>query len=347
MANFEIPPYFKLKSSLEYENNINYNTYQVLYIIIRHLFTELAFAKNDQIPESYVKKFNIKNLQFPLTFNGLQKLIKQNKHLPLSINVICDAEGTISNLGIISNEKNKNRNVLQLLMFKTDTSNNSIDPVFQKFEQTKKLEIMPQIHYFYKIINVQKLLNYRDYIMSNKKIKNSQRNSYCENCFLKFRSKTKMIKHYKTCVDNQNLIYPKEGAKLAFSNGTRSYKVPVLGFCDFESVLQRNSERMHCNQCNKDECQCNVSRTQNINEHRPIGYSIMFVDSQNKVFFQESYAGVDCVKHFFKRLKHYEQVVDKQKQIYKKVDQISATSKEWDLYDMTEKCHICKKTFFK
>ena len=71
----------------------------------------------------------------------------------------------------------------------------------------------------------------------------------------------------------------------------------------------------------------------------------MFVDSQNKVFFQESYAGVDCVKHFFKRLKHYEQVVDKQKQIYKKVDQISATSKEWDLYDMTEKCHICKKPF--
>ena len=198
-------------------------------------------------------------------------------------------------------------------MFKTDTSNNLIDLIYKKFDKNNKLRIMPQNHYFYKIINVQKLLNYRDYIISNKKINNAQRHFYCENCFLKFRSKAKMIKHYKTCIDNQHLIYPEKGAKLAFSNVTHSSKVPVLGFCDFESVLQRNSERLHCKQCNKDECQCNVSRTQNINQHRPIGYSIMFVDSKNKVFFQEAYAGEDCVRYFFKRLKYYEEVVETRK----------------------------------
>ena len=109
MSNFEIPPYFKNKSALEFEKNMEYNKYQILYIIIRHLFLEVAYAKNNQIDKSYVKKFNLKNLTFPLTFNGLQKLIKNNKHLPISVNVICDAEGTISNLGIISNEKNKKK----------------------------------------------------------------------------------------------------------------------------------------------------------------------------------------------------------------------------------------------
>ena len=345
MENFEIPPYFKIKSALEYQNNVKYNKYQVLYIIIRHLFPELAYAKNNQIDKSYIQKFNIKKLEFPLTFIGLQKLIKKNKHLPINVNVIYDAEGTISNLGLISNKKNNKKNVLHLLMFKTDTSDNSTDFVFQKFDKNKKLEIKPQNHYFYKIINIQKLLNYRDYILSEKKIKSAQRNFYCEKCFLRFRSREKMIRHYKTCVDNQNLIYPKKGAQLAFSNVTHSTKVPVLGFCDFESVLQRNSERSHCKQCNKDECQCNASKTQNINIHRPIGYSIMFVDSKNKVFFEEAYAGVDCVKHFFERLKHYEKIVEAKKQIFKKVKQINATPEEWELFYETKECHICKKPF--
>ena len=77
MEFFEIPLYFKKKSALEYDDKIKYNKFQVLYIIIRHLFSELAFAKNNQIPNSYVNKFKLKGLTFPLSFNGLQKLIKK------------------------------------------------------------------------------------------------------------------------------------------------------------------------------------------------------------------------------------------------------------------------------
>ena len=56
---------------------MKYHKYTVLYIIIRHLFSELAFAKNNQIPESYVEKFDLRKLTFPLTFNSLQKLLKK------------------------------------------------------------------------------------------------------------------------------------------------------------------------------------------------------------------------------------------------------------------------------
>ena len=119
----------------------------------------------------------------------------------------------------------------------------------------------------------------------------------------------------------------------------------MLGFCDFESVLQRNCERVHCKQCKKDECQCNVSKTQDINQHRPIGYSILFVDSEDNVFFQEEYAGEDCVKHFFKRLKHYEKVVENHKKNFKKVTKIKATLTEWKLYKKANECYICHKPF--
>ena len=346
METFEIPPYFKNKSALEFENNAKYDKYDVLYIIIRHLFSEMSFAKNNQIPDTYVKKFNLKQLSFPLTFNGLQKLIKKNKHMPITVNVLCDAEGTISNFGTISNKKrNKMKNVLQLLMFKIDSTTSSVDTVFEKFDVNKKLQIMPQHHVFYKIKNVQKLLNYREYILSGKKSTSSQRNFYCEKCFLRFRSEIKMTSHLKTCNDKQKLIYPEKGAKLAFSKISRCSKVPIVGFCDFESVLQRKSERSHCKQCNKVECQCNVARTQDINKHRPIGYSIMFVDGEDKVFLQEEYAGEDCVKHFFKRLIHYESLVENQKQKYQNVIPIKATPDEWKLYEEAQQCYICKKPF--
>ena len=111
MKNFEIPHYYKNKSYLEYENNKKYNKYRVLYIIIRHLHKEVAYAKDNQIPLSYVKKFNLKKISFPLTFANLQKLIRQNKHIPIKINVFCDYNGAISNLGIISNKKNSRENI--------------------------------------------------------------------------------------------------------------------------------------------------------------------------------------------------------------------------------------------
>ena len=228
MGIFELPPHYTNKLALEFRENMVYNKYEVLYIIIRHLFKELSFAKNNQIPKSYVKKFNLKKLSFPLTFVSLQKLIKQNNHIPININVLCDAEGEISNLGIISNNKHKKKNILHLLMFKTDSSDNSVDTFFQTFNTNEKLKIFPQNHYFFKIKNIQKLLNYRDYILSDKKLRYTHRNFYCEQCFLRFRSKTKKNNHFKTCNDKQNLIYLDEGAKLAFSNVKRSSKVPVL-----------------------------------------------------------------------------------------------------------------------
>ena len=80
-------------------------------------------------------------------------------------------------------------------------------------------------------------------------------------------------------------------------------------------------------------------------QHRPVGYSILFVDSEDKVFFQEEYAGEDCVKHFFERLKYYEIIVRNRKKIFREVNEISATEAEWKMYYEAKECYICKKSF--
>ena len=45
----------------------------------------------------------------------------------------------------------KKKNILHLLMFKMDTSANSIDLLFQTFNKNEKLKISSQVHYFFKI----------------------------------------------------------------------------------------------------------------------------------------------------------------------------------------------------
>ena len=337
MSQFELPCYFKNRQALDFSKNICYDKYYVLRIIINHLFGNLTNFNESKT------KLNLKNISFPMCFQDIRKLVKQNKNFPISILVLSADRHNLCNLPIISNKKNKNKNVLKLLMFKRDAVKSSLLKAYAPID-TKNLNKIPKIYYFFKIKNVQKLLNFRDWKVSKDKSKNYSRNFYCEKCFLRFRSKNKMQKHYKVCYDDQILEYPKKGSSLSFNDPTRCFKVPVIGFCDFESVLQRKCERQHCKKCKKEECQCNVASSEDINFHRPVGYSILFVDSENKVFFQEEYAGTDCVKHFYERLNFYEQLVHDQKQKFqKKLHKASLFA--WEMYHRAKECHICGGPF--
>ena len=103
----------------------------------------------------------------------------------------------------------------------------------------------------------------------------------------------------KTCNDNQRTLYPEPNSKISFSNHRYKFKAPVIGFCDFESVLQRIKERATCHLCSKSECLCSFPTSDDINIHKAVGYSILFVDSENVVFLQDEHVGEDAVKHFF------------------------------------------------
>ena len=102
-----------------------------------------------------------------------------------------------------------------------------------------------------------------------------------------------------------------------------------MGFSDFESILQRNKERSKCRYCSKLECLCAFPTNDDINVHRPVGYSLIFVDSDNEVFFQEEYLGEDAAKQFLDPLPLYEKVVGERKQKFRDVLKTKATLEAW------------------
>ena len=73
------------------------------------------------MPIKYLKKFNIKGFTFALQFCDIKKILCRNRHLPISISVLYESEGHVSNLGFITNKNNNRReNTLHLLMIKHD-----------------------------------------------------------------------------------------------------------------------------------------------------------------------------------------------------------------------------------
>ena len=210
--------------------------------------------------------------------------------------------------------------------------------------QISNLNELKQQHHFFKIKNLRGFLNNRTrYLSKNKHTK--LKYYYCNKCLLRFWSKNKKEKHEKTCGDNQELRYPKEHSVLNFDKQRHRFKKPVIGFCDFESVLKKNLDRLGCEICSQLECMCPFPACSDINTHRPVAFSILFVDSNNQVFFQEEYVGTDAAKQFLERLPHYEKKVEERKQKFREVKRIQATAQDWWSYKKATTCHICYKPF--
>ena len=367
MDKIRLPLHLQNIKSLDVK--FQYDKFNILYLIIKHLFPKLASIKNyKDIPDKYLRKFNLKNFSFPLSFDDLKKFLRRNSHLPITLRILFESEGYVSNLGTVSNikeKKNQEKNVLHLLMVKHDPE---ITPLFieeimtqLKDPHTKKnksgfmkkvkiptkysnLNELKQQHHFFKIKNLRGFLNNRDRFLSKKK-HTKLKYYYCNKCLLRFWSKTKKEKHERTCGDDQELEYPEENSVLDFDKQRHRFKAPVIGFCDFESVLQKNLNRSSCETCSQLECMCPFPASSDINSHRPVAFSILFVDSDNQVFFQEEYVGTDAAKVFLERLPEYEMKVKERKQKFKEVEKIKASQQDWWLYHKATTCHICYKPF--
>ena len=128
----------------------------------------------------------------------------------------------------------------------------------------KKIKDLNQQHHFFKIPRIQGFINNRAGLLSGKKAA-QQKHIYCEKCLLHFRSKSKKEKHEDTGCDKQRALYPIKNSSISFTNHRHKFQAPVVGFCDFECVLQRNKEPSKCRPCLKSECLCAFPTSDDIN----------------------------------------------------------------------------------
>ena len=76
-----------------------------------------------------------------------------------------------------------------------------------------------------------------------------------------------------------------------------------------------------CKKCDKNpiSCQCDISTSVDQCEHKACAHSVCFVDSENDVFFQETYSGEDAVERFLGKLNDYGRLVEERKQKFIKI----------------------------
>ena len=328
-----------------------YDEKNFLYCVIRHLWPATEnIRRYAQFPAKYMRKFDLNGITFPLNFKQINKFVKKNNHLPLTIRVFFESEEEICVLDTFSNirdKRKKYKNTLNLLLLKSDPSMPLRDDesIPSSISTLKDLE---QQHHFFTIRNIRSFLNSRKKNLW--KASNEPKHYYCEVCLMNFTSKRKKDSHHELCQeDKQSVFYPEKGSTLNFSNQKNCFKAPVIGFADFECYMEKDAmqEEKVCKKCNKNslKCDCEKSSSRVLNTHKACGYSVCFVDSENDVFYQETYSGDDAVEVFLLKLPDYGEIVNNRKQRFRKTSQIVASDEDWEKYREATICHICEKKF--
>lgn len=114
-----LTPTLRAKNCLKNFKNLesSQNNKCFLYCVAYHCFHKKIEKKNREKASSYeifFKKFNTKNISFPITTNDITKFEKQNTELNLSINVYTYEKKTFGVLRLCQNEKKNHLNLLLL-----------------------------------------------------------------------------------------------------------------------------------------------------------------------------------------------------------------------------------------
>ncbi len=193
-SNSVIVPKYLLKcKSVHWQTT--YDEKNFLYCVIRHLWPATVSIKHcDHFPDKYIRKFNLSGIKFPLNFKQINKFVKRNNHLPLTIRVFFESESEICVLDTFSNirgRQKKYKNVLNVLLIKSDRELLSCQGQagVTRFhsQMSSSLNGLNHEHHFFTIKNIRGFLNGRK--QSLKQAPYPLNHYYCEVCLMNFVSK--------------------------------------------------------------------------------------------------------------------------------------------------------------
>ena len=113
------------------------------------------------------------------------------------------------------------------------------------------------------------------------------------NCLQGFHSEERRDNHFKYCKDNEivRIEMPKKGLFVKFHDGQNQFKVPLVMYADFESILNP----IESSEGNPEELYTEV-----INQHIPCGFCVYSKFAYGKVENPlKLYRGKDCVEAFY------------------------------------------------
>ena len=295
-----------------------------LYCITEALFgTGIKKAKISEDYEQHFKKFNTKNIQFPISVKDVKKFVLMNPNLSLKINIFClvgkDVYPLKSGIG-------SGKNVVNLLLVCLDKNQKGV-------------------FHFLLIKDLDKFLS-KSY-QSEGKRKTYEVAFYCPNCVNKFSKKKNRDKHLLYCSSHKSRIekVPDDtNNKIHFTRFENQYMKELAGYLDFESELPKTGSV--CETCSTLRCKCDMSYTRFESEHNPVCFSFVIVNSDNKILYQKTYSGKNAGNVFVEDLiKQEKDWLFKYLKDSKEME--SLTEKENKDYIKAKVCYICKNRFSK
>lgn len=271
--------------------------------------------------ENIIKLNNGQDL--PVNVSEIPKFIALNPHLKLRINVLyqqkrsgsSDERGDI--FPIFSSKNIKNPNSINLLLHKNDSGD----------EVT---------HHYSFIAALSKFLR-RSYRSRASGKKSYEKAFFCPNCLNKFSSFDLLQNHEPVCFKNEPQKVVISQKPITFEKEAARFKMPLIGFFDFESNLIPIPETEQCLKCEEKKCE---HRTRMEQVQKPSGYCLIIVNLRDEIVFKRSYTGPDPVNHLLRNL------LDNEKQIFELMQQHldhDLSAEEEILFFNAKDCHICRK----
>ena len=234
------------------------------------------------------------------------------------------------------------RKKINLLLIKTTPINENSEE--SEFDENAPFEDDGNNH-FVLINNLDKFMT-KQMTLTGRKLR--QKVTFCENCLLCFYSNQKLRDHQELCFKNkeQKVRIPKRGTLTVFKNHMKKFPAPFIGFCDFEAILQKRDrqEKTDCLNCQQGKARklCDHA-THILNDHIPVGFSLIFVDHGLNIVYSKKGHGDNCMSAFFEALEEAGKLL---LPLMNKESKPKPWSSKWEKYFLeADICHICEEPF--
>lgn len=269
-------------------------------------------TSNKQVLQNFIKDNMNVNIPMPANVSDIARFEKANVHLNLKI-VILREEG--GNIYPIYNSGRKAKHRIPLILYNTAFNNK----VLRHYALIENLDIFLR----------------REYRGGNNK-KEYEKSFRCHNCLAKFSVEFHRDRHEAECesFNPMKTETPQPETFLSFTKTITQFKVPIIGFFDFESALRKGKYK--CMKCESNNC---AHKTVSINKHEPVCFSLVILNHNQKIIHKKSYVGKDCMDVFINELLRIEDTL--QKIIIKNIAMITSPE-DITAFKKATHCHICQ-----
>jgi hypothetical protein len=273
--------------------------------------------------QTFIKKYINVTIASPVKVCNIKTFEEDNPQLDLKINLLYAEDEEIYPLYISKNFQAKNR--INLLLYKTMIKNEVVN------------------HYAY-IEDLSALLKkrYHSEDKDGKKKKTYYYHNFCPNCLTPFWNHKKCDEHLALCSKGkpQKIILPEKGDCIEFKNFNKKYKTPYIGFFDLEAIQTNPVDK--CESCAKSKKKTPCAHKSIVKSiQKPITFSAIILDNNNKIIFNKCESGEDCVEKMIDELLNVEETLLTKLREVKKMNDLTA-NQEYEISIATV-CHICEK----